>query len=693
MKTTTKIWKRLFLVACMIVMTFSLTTFATEGDLGGDSDNQTEFAGYDVRFVDEKGDVLGDTTTCYFKGTEVTPEIVIGDVTTDEAGNETITEKLVKDTDYEVSYEDNGNVGIAKAVITGKNTYEGQTAEAEFNVKADFKDAVLKLSKKEYIYTSAAKKPKITVTVGDVVIPAENYIVSYENNKQIGTGKAVITGTKYCEGVLTDEFKIVLEAPEMESISSSYSSISLKWTECYGAAGYQVYRSEAPDSGFKRIYTATSGTKLSLKNSSGLKFNGTYYYKVRSYRTVNGEKVYSAYSDVAEETLRTAVPTISSAKAETATSITVNWKKVSSASGYAIYRSTEEEGEYTRIGRISGSSKQSYEDKSAECGVVYYYKVASYKSVDGEKYESDLSKDCVSAQTQPGKVQLDNCSYKAEKVTLKWKKASGAQMYQIYRSTSGETGTFTLSEEVSADTLTWSESGLDRDTTYFYKIRAYCMVGDEMIKGSFSSVYKKNATGWVYKTINGTKYKLYYNSEGKLVKDVSNILGKQSSYRVKVNKQRQTITVYAKDGDNGYIIPVKSMICSPGPNTPTGTYYTKWKGRWAVLQGPSYGQWCTKFTGQKLFHSVFYDQKDNKTLTVWAFNDLGTTCSHGCIRLKCDDARWIYQNCDVGMRVTIYNSSYAGPFGKPTAPKLPDWHKWDPTDPYAQKYCEEKGCH
>ena len=54
--------------------------------------------------------------------------------------------------------------------------------------------------------------------------------------------------------------------------------------------------------------------------------------------------------------------------------------------------------------------------------------------------------------------------------------------------------------------------------------------------------------------------KLYYNAKGKVVKDVSNLIGKQDSYVIKVNKQRCTVTVYAKDGDNGYIIPVKAFV-------------------------------------------------------------------------------------------------------------------------------------
>lgn len=49
---------------------------------------------------------------------------------------------------------------------------------------------------------------------------------------------------------------------------------------------------------------------------------------------------------------------------------------------------------------------------------------------------------------------------------------------------------------------------------------------------------------------------------GRLVQDVDSLIGKQSDYLLKVNKTLNCLTVYAKDGNNGYIIPVKAMLTS-----------------------------------------------------------------------------------------------------------------------------------
>lgn len=186
------------------------------------------------------------------------------------------------------------------------------------------------------------------------------------------------------------------------------------------------------------------------------------------------------------------------------------------------------------------------------------------------------------------------------------------------------------------------------------------------------------------------KYKFYFKKNGQLVQDVRNKLTKKqkSSYTIRVNRKGSCVTVYAKDytadgEDKGYTVPVIAFVCSAGNHTPKGTFKIKDKLRWHELDGPSWGQWCEHLTTDILFHSVYYDrERDNKSLNVKAYNKLGTVASHGCIRLRAGDAKWIYDNCDIGTKVTIYdNKKVPGPFDQPKAEKLSSNHTWDPTDP------------
>ena len=153
-----------------------------------------------------------------------------------------------------------------------------------------------------------------------------------------------------------------------------------------------------------------------------------------------------------------------------------------------------------------------------------------------------------------------------------------------------------------------------------------------------------------------------------------------SGYLVKINKQANCVTIY-KMNANGKYKPVKAMICSTGYATKLGTYSLGEKMRWHVLDGPCYGQYCTRIYGGVLFHSVWYTrQNDPSTLSISSYNKLGTTASHGCVRLTVADAKWIYDNVPSYTRVVIYSDANPGPLGKPKAIKLPYTYGWDPTD-------------
>ena len=151
------------------------------------------------------------------------------------------------------------------------------------------------------------------------------------------------------------------------------------------------------------------------------------------------------------------------------------------------------------------------------------------------------------------------------------------------------------------------------------------------------------------------------------------------AWHIKVNKGTQVVTVYRGT------TPVKAMRCSSGATrdlTPEGTFSLRDKLRWHELNGPVWGQYCSHLTGSILFHSVYYLSYCNPyTLDNYEYDCLGTPRSHGCIRLACGDAYWLYVNCPIGTQVTIfYGSSNDDPLGKPAlVPRTKAGV--DPTDP------------
>ena len=171
-------------------------------------------------------------------------------------------------------------------------------------------------------------------------------------------------------------------------------------------------------------------------------------------------------------------------------------------------------------------------------------------------------------------------------------------------------------------------------------------------------------------------------------------------YYIKVNYGAQVVTIYKKDQDNKYTVPVKAMVCSTGNATPkSGIYKIPRRWNWGALFGGVYGQYVTQIVGNILFHSVPYLKRfDSASLEYWEYDKLGTKASAGCVRLTVADAKWIYDNCKTGTQVEFYSDSNPGPLGKPSARKIsnekPELRNWDPTDPSSdnpwKKYFEEQ---
>ena len=153
-----------------------------------------------------------------------------------------------------------------------------------------------------------------------------------------------------------------------------------------------------------------------------------------------------------------------------------------------------------------------------------------------------------------------------------------------------------------------------------------------------------------------------------------------AGYKIKINRATNVVTVYDSEGK-----PVRAMTCSTGgSNTPLGDFSAGEKYRWQTLDGPCYGQYCTRITGHVLFHSVWYYSYDLDSQSTVQYNRLGTTASHGCVRLTVADAKWVYENIPTGTSITIFSGTEKDdPLGKPKTIKVSEATRggWDPTDP------------
>lgn len=171
-------------------------------------------------------------------------------------------------------------------------------------------------------------------------------------------------------------------------------------------------------------------------------------------------------------------------------------------------------------------------------------------------------------------------------------------------------------------------------------------------------------------------------------------------YLIAVNRSASTVTVYTLNEEGRYTVPYMAMVCSAGKEgedteTPLGFYATPVNYDWRLLAGPSYGQYATRIWDAYLFHSVPYYTQHKDDVEYDQFNELGSPASLGCVRLMVNDVKWIYDNCEIGTRVIVYDDpDDPGPMGKPgtiyTDPADETLRGWDPTDPDPENPWDDK---
>ncbi|MDR0222812.1 MAG: InlB B-repeat-containing protein [Oscillospiraceae bacterium] len=140
----------------------------------------------------------------------------------------------------------------------------------------------------------------------------------------------------------------------------------------------------------KRDYNAEIGS-LPKPKLSGYAFMGWYTSKTGGTKITTETKVTADKTYYARWEKKPARPGSPKAAAKSESKITVSWKKVSGADGYEVYRATSKDGEYARVKRITKGSTVSWGDTGLKSNKTYYYKIRSYKTVDGKRVYSSYT--------------------------------------------------------------------------------------------------------------------------------------------------------------------------------------------------------------------------------------------------------------------------------------------------------------
>ncbi len=162
-----------------------------------------------------------------------------------------------------------------------------------------------------------------------------------------------------------------------------------------------------------------------------------------------------------------------------------------------------------------------------------------------------------------------------------------------------------------------------------------------------------SATSDAYKAL---QYKIYPELKPQVATDAhtakANQYSSSTGWLCLVDKSEHRVYVY--EGAKGSWALNRSFLCGNGAAaTPTPSGVFKVYGRKYYFDSGSVRCfYATMFYGNYYFHSTLYAQTSTPTVAV--DDRVGLGLSHGCVRLRLANAKWIYDNIPTGTTVVVY---------------------------------------
>ncbi len=276
-----------------------------------------------------------------------------------------------------------------------------------------------------------------------------------------------------------------LNAPNNLKATLNGTSVNLTWTATTTTAnikGYNIYRSTTSGTGYTLIGSTTGRAAVNYTDND-TELGTTYYYVVTAVNNNGGE---SAYSNEANATIPSLnQPTNLTASLNASLKVDLNWTATTSpatmASGYNIYRSTTSGSGYVLIGSVTGRTTTAYTDTTADLNTTYYYVVTTQSTgstESGYSNEANITTPSINPPTNLT-ASIDGSNNLVLAWTATTTPASVVKGYNIYRSTTSGSG-YTLAGRVSGSTtVTFIDTSIDPNTTYYYVARTETNDGTE----------------------------------------------------------------------------------------------------------------------------------------------------------------------------------------------------------------------
>ena len=311
-----------------------------------------------------------------------------------------------------------------------------------------------------------------TLTTLDLSMMSDLYSLSCEGNNLTQVYVHPDAPLQYCN---KDDTVQVIRGRMITAISSvtpMSNALKITWEALDGIENYNLYRSTSASGN----YSYLASVKGLSYTDTGVSSGTTYFYKVRPYKKIDGKVSYGEYSPAMGMTFRSLSL---SASPKSGVTMTVSWTAVQGAKRYGLFVLNPQEDVFYEYKSLGGN-QLSTSHTGLTAGTKYEYQLFAYDANDKEIASSNTA-----AAVALATPTLSTAKSGSEGVELTWTKASGADRYNIYRSTSAN-GTYSYIQSVQKVESYTDKTAAD-GVTYYYKIRAYKKYDGIVYYGGYSN--------------------------------------------------------------------------------------------------------------------------------------------------------------------------------------------------------------
>ena len=256
----------------------------------------------------------------------------------------------------------------------------------------------------------------------------------------------------------------------------SQTTLTANWNSSATATGYRLDVSTSNTfSSFVLGYNDLDVTNITSYGVTGLAANTAYYYRVRAY---NGGGTSGSSSTITVQTLVTppVAPVANAATGVTQTTFTANWNPSTTATGYRLDVSTSN----TFSSFVSGyndldvTNVTSFGVTGLAANTAYYYRVRAYNGGGTSPNSSTIT---IQTLITPPVAPVANAATGVSQTTFmaNWNSSSTATGYRLDVSINNAFSSFVSGyNNLDVTNVTnFGITGLDANTTYYYRVRAY----------------------------------------------------------------------------------------------------------------------------------------------------------------------------------------------------------------------------